>query len=210
MKRFILLAATLSVPLLLAAWPARAQNGDETTSPALFRIYYSPYFDGVVEKSPADPDGKYKSARVDKANKVDLEVILFGYIGLSVTRIPFYRTFKNSMGQTVEEHAEIRSGNLTLYARESRHNAWNLFVGTGVGHIDEYRIKIDGARIGKKDPLLRDYSLRRNFAGLEYTFDRLGIRYEFTQNIAERKTGDGRSATLEQTIQYLTFYIPLN
>ena len=199
----------IAIPIvgLVLAW-ASPLLADEPS--AYFRLYYAPYFTGTVEQSPADPDGDYRDEEVDSAHKVDVELILFKYIGISATRIPFRRKFENADGQTVEESAEQRAVNLTLYAMASRHNSWNLFIGGGMGSIDTYRIKVDRDRVGRKDALLRDYKYQRTFAGVEYTFDRLGIRLEFTRESAERETNDGRKAKLKQTFQYLTFYIPFN
>ena len=199
----------IAIPIvgLVLAW-ASPLLADEPS--AYFRLYYAPYFTGTVEQSPADPDGDYRDEEVDSAHKVDVELILFKYVGISATRIPFRRKFENADGQTVEESAEQRAVNLTLYAMESRHNSWNLFIGGGMGSIDTYRIKVDRDRVGRKDALLRDYKYQRTFAGVEYTFDRLGIRLEFTRESAERETNDGRKAKLKQTFQYVTFYIPFN
>ena len=205
MKSFQKIAIPIAGLVLAWASPLLAEEPS-----AYFRLYYAPYFIGMVEQSPADPDGDYRDEEVDSAHKVDVELILFKFIGISATRIPFRRKFENADGQTVEESAEQRAVNLTLYAMESRHNSWNLFIGGGMGSIDTYRIKVDGDRVGRKDPLLRDYKYQRTFAGVEYTFDRLGIRLEFTRESAERETNDGRKAKLKQTFQYVTFYIPFN
>ncbi|MCH8842550.1 MAG: hypothetical protein IID61_06170 [SAR324 cluster bacterium] len=199
----------IAIPVvgLMLAW-ASPLLAEEPS--AYFRLYYAPYFTGTVEQSPADPDGDYSGKEADRAYKVDVELILFKFIGISATRIPFHRKFENADGQIVDESAEQRAVNLTLYATASRHNSWNLFIGGGLGSIDEYRIKVDRKRVGRKDPLFRDYKYQRTFAGVEYTFDRLGIRLEFTRESAERETNDGRKARLKQTFQYITFYIPFN
>ena len=173
-----------------------------------YRLYYSPAFVSQIDRTPYDTDGKYDSERADMANKVELELILFRYFGISATRIPFYRQFKNKEGETVDEHAEEQFFNMTLYATESRHNSWNVFIGTGWGNLGEYRIKVNNERVDEA-PLHRDLQLRRNFIGFEYTFDRLGVRIEANQITARKETG-GEKAELRQMFQYLTFYIPFN
>ena len=172
------------------------------------RLHYSPAFSSQIARTPADPDGKYSSEKADLANKVEFELILFRYFGVSAARIPFYRHFIDNDGQRVDEHAEEVMYSATLYATESRHNSWNVFIGTGWGEIAEYRIKVDGER-EDKGPLHRHMPLRRNFIGAEYTFDRLGVRLEANQISADKSSG-GEKAELEQQFVFLTFYIPFN
>lgn len=207
MKRGVLPLLLIAAALLAVPGPARAQD-DGAPPAALFRIYYSPYFAGTVERSPADPDGDFTDEPPDLAHKVELEAILWGHLGLSVGRTPFYRKFQDDQGRLVDEHAEERYANLTLYARRSAHNQFNLFLGAGQGTIAEYRVKGDGQRTDQA-PLHRDLDLQRQFAGVEYTFDRLGVRLEAVRTHAENEEA-GRKTELDRTMQYLTFYIPLN
>jgi hypothetical protein len=193
----------VALGLLLCAGSALAQEPANIQ----YRIYYSPAFSSQIMETPADPDGKYSGERADLAHKVEIELILFRYIGVSAARIPFYRQFQNKAGEQIDEYAEERMYSLTLYATEARHNSYNVLIGTGLGDIPEYRIKVDGVR--QDDPLNRNLALRRNFIGVEYTFDRLGVRLEFDQITASNEAG-GQKARLRQTFQFLTFYIPLN
>lgn len=190
--------------LVCAAAPAFAQPAPN----AQLRLYYSPYFSGQVDKSPADPDGSYSDEKADDAHKVELEVILYRHFGLSAARIPFHRNFKNKDGDTVDESAEERMYSLTLYATESRKDSWNVFAGTGWGEISRYLIRVNNVREDEA-PLHRDLQLRRNFAGFEYTFDRLGVRVEADQIMASRES-NGQKAKLEQQFLFLSFYIPFN
>lgn len=172
------------------------------------RLYYSPAFSSEIGKTPADPDGTYRDKKANEAQKVEFELILFRYVGVSAARIPFQRRFIDNAGVSVDESAEERMFSVTLYATESRPDSWNLFAGTGWGEISQYRIHLDGVRQDQA-PLHRDLQLRRNFAGFEYTFERLGVRVEVNQ-IAGLRESAGQSAKLEQQFLFLTFYIPFN
>jgi len=173
-----------------------------------YRLYYSPAFSSHIDKTPFDTKGKYGDEPADAANKIEAEVVMFKYFGLSVARIPFYRQFKDNDGRNIDEYGEENLYSVTLYATEVRHSSWNVFFGTGWGSIPEYRIRIDGKREDRA-PLDRDLQLRRIHGGIEYTWDRLGVRIEVNQ-ITARKDSGGEKAQLDQVFQYLTFFIPFN
>jgi hypothetical protein len=173
-----------------------------------YRLHYSPAFTSHIDKTPFDTTGKYGDEPADMANKIEAEVVMFRYFGLSVARIPFYRQFKADGGQSVDEHGNENLYSVTLYATQVQHDSWNLFIGTGWGSIPEYRIKIDGERVDTA-PLDRNLQLRRVHGGIEYTWDRLGVRLEVNRITAREKSG-GQKAELDQVFQYLTFFIPFN
>lgn len=202
--RSLLLA---TVAGLLAAAPALAQNGEPSV---FYRLYYSyaPYFQGDVKETPADPKGNFDDEPLDWSDKLELEAVVWGHLGFSVTRLRWAREFFNNQGDKINESAQAHLANLTLYASEMRHDAWNLFIGIGYGELPKYRIKVNSRRVDES-LLHRNLIVRRNFAGVEYTFERLGVRYEINQITAENSSGD-QTAEFDGMIQYLTFYIPLN
>ena len=190
---------------LVCAAPAWAQDDGGSV---YYRIHYAPYFVGELEKSPADPQGQYQSEMVDQADKLELELVFARHLGISASRIRFAREFQNSAQQKVNESASALMLNATLYGSPVQHNAWNLLLGAGYGTIGEYRIKVDGVR-QDQSPLHRNIIARRIFAGIEFTFDRLGIRYEFNQIEAEKSSGR-KDTELSGVFQFVTFFIPLN
>lgn len=205
-----LTARTWFTPLALAAvvaWAAPAWAQDDGGS-VYVRIHYAPYFVGELEKSPADPQGQYESEMVDQADKLELELVFLRHLGISASRIRFAREFENGAQQKVNESASALMLNATLYGSPVRHNAWNMLLGIGYGTIGEYRIKVDAVR-QDESPLHRNLTVRRIFAGIEFTFDRLGIRYELNQIEAEKSSGS-KKTELSGVFQFVTFFIPLN
>lgn len=216
------LAAPRSILLLLLVLPslaslpsqASAQAGD---SPVMFRFYYSSWMSGKVEASPADPAGVLKDeARLNQNLKSELEAIFLGHVGLSFSRLKMHRDYLDTRGLTagcagiscfVDENAVHETFNLTLYGREVEHDKFNLFLGAGGGKAD-YDYSIDGAR-QVNDDLYKDMSVERTFAGVEYSFQRIGFRLEISR-VRASKTFQGTEAVLEETFQYFTVFIPLN
>lgn len=189
--------------LALLATGASAQDASH-----LVRLYVSPANQGQVRETPADPDAELAEEAVPLARKADLELILWRRLGLSVTRQSVVRRFELSDGREVKDRSVSTAYNLTLYALQSRHNAFNLFLGGGTGAVEEYEARVDGEPLNL-EPFDRGLPLRRAFAGIEYTFRRLGVRLEVVREQAHREKDD-READLNQTLQYLTFYIPFN
>ena len=201
------IAAGLILPGLLAGLALSTAHG-QTMEGTAYRLNYSPYFWGDLAKSPADPKGRQEDERLDFADKLEAEVIFVGHLGLSASRIRFAREFEDSNGSRINESGRATTVNLTLYGSAISHNAWNLFIGAGYGAIQEYRIKQDTVRVDQS-PLHRNIPLWRGFAGIEYSFDRLGIRYEINQFRAKRTSSSGK-AELEAMVQFVTFFIPFN
>jgi hypothetical protein len=198
----------------LAGWPAPAAAQE---SSAYYRFYYSSWMQGRVEKSPLDPSGALTDERKLTQNiKAELEVILAGHFGLSFSRQKLHRGFRDEAGAipactappcSVEENAVQQSLNLTLYARAVEHDKFNLFLGGGTGSAD-YSYAVDGVDLS--DPELHDgQSLARWFAGMEYSFERIGFRLE-ASTVRASKSFQGRDTELEETFQYFTVFIPLN
>jgi len=200
MKR---LAFLLPLALLLCLPQAvRAQ-----VAPQL-RLYYAPFATGSVSKSPLDPDGTHSGEGIDRATKGAIELILWRRIGIGGTRQVVGREFTVG-GSTYEETSVQYSADLTLYVFENRPDAFNLFIGGGQGAVERYRFKIDGVRQDTTNPsLYRNMPLTRTFGGIEYTWQRIGMRLE-TSRIAASRTVEGEKASIEQSIVNLTFYIPI-
>ena len=197
-------ALALAAGMVCAA-PAWAQDDGGSV---YYRIHYAPYFVGNLEKSPADPQGRYQSETVDQADHLELELVFLRHLGISASRIRFAREFENGAQQRVNESASALLLNATLYGSPVQHNAWNILLGAGYGTIGEYRIKVDGVR-QDESPLHRNVDVRRIFAGIEFTFDRLGIRYELDQIEGGRSSGR-KKTELSGVFQFVTFFIPLN
>jgi len=204
MSRLAVATIVGALALLGAAAPARAEEPPNIQ----YRLHYSPAFRAQIERTPFDESGLYTDERADSAFKLEGEIVLFRYLGLSAARIPFYRQFRDDFGRFIEEYGKENLYSVTLYATEVRHSSWNVFAGVGWGEIPEYRIKVDGVRTDTS-PLHRGLQLQRMHGGLEYTFDRLGIRLEVNQ-ITAQKESEGDKAQLKQTFQFLTFFIPFN
>jgi hypothetical protein len=188
--------------LLLAAATAHADGN------ALLRFYYSPYAVGSIGKSPADPKGDVKSEAVDSTWKGDLELILWGHLGLSGSRQNVLRDFENSANQQVHEEWVQYSYNLALYLREAGYNRFNLYAGAGTGQVEKYRFSFDKVRL---DTRRRHTSmpLSRAFGGLDYTFERIGFRYEYSAVDVEKDT-PGFKDKISQAYQHIGFFIPFN
>ncbi|MBI4081323.1 MAG: hypothetical protein HY423_01805 [Candidatus Lambdaproteobacteria bacterium] len=202
MRTLYRIAALLLLLLLLATSTPAAEQG------TLYRIYYAPLVQGTVAESPLDPDGAYKAKPVSDGPKAAIEALFFRRLGLSGTRQTMSRKFTDSAGLEREETAVHLSLDLTLYAVESRHNGFNAFLGTGQGIVESYKFKIDGIRQDDSS-LYRNIAMTRLFAGIEYTFDRVGVRLEGAQIQARKEKAAGK-AVLDERLYNLTFYIPLN
>jgi hypothetical protein len=201
--RACVFAAALAAALVFAPGRPGAQEPPRFQ----FRLYYSPLFSSHIEKTPFDGSGRYDAEPADTAQKIEAEIIMFRYFGVSAARIPFYRDFKAD-GETVNEHAEEQFFSIALYATEVRHDSWNVFIGTGWGEVAQYQFKVDGVRQDTA-PLHRNIPLTRLYGGLEYTWERLGVRLEYNRITGENES-EGQKAKLDQTFQYLTFFIPFN
>jgi hypothetical protein len=187
--------------LMLAATTAQADGN------ALLRFYYSPYAVGAVSESPADPKGDKKNEAVDSTWKGDLELILWGHLGLSGSRQNVLRDFEVT-GVPVHEEWVQYSYNLALYLRAAGYNKFNLYAGAGTGQVEKYRYSVDKQRL---DTRRRHMSmpLTRTFGGIDYTFERIGFRYEYSAVDVEKET-PGFKDKLNQTYQHIGFFIPFN
>lgn len=208
-------AKTVLVALLLALalpWSARGQE------PSVFvRLYYSSWMLGKVRVSPLDPQGALtETQRLTQNPKAELEAIFLGRFGISFSRQKLHRGFQDTAGVTtgcatapcvVEENAVHEAFNLTLYGRRVAHDQFNLFIGGGAGKVD-YDFSSDGTRLDEAERH-KEMSLSRWFAGVEYSFDRIGFRLEWSRARA-RKSFQDQQAELDETFQYLTVFIPLN
>jgi hypothetical protein len=188
--------------LLLSAAAVRAESN------TLLRFYYSPNAMGTISKSPADPNGDKKSEAVDSTWKGDLELILWRRLGLSASRQNVLRDFDNAAGQAVHEEWVQYSYNLALYLREVNHYKFNLYAGGGTGVVEKYRYSFDKVR---QNTRARDQNmpLSRAFGGIDYTFERIGFRYEYSVVDVEKDTA-GFKDKLDQTYQHIGFFIPFN
>ena len=194
--------ALLLFCLIAVAATARA-DGD-----ALLRFYYSPYAAGTIGKSPADPSGKAKSEGVDSTWKGDLELILWGHLGLGGSRQDVLRDFENTAHQSIHEEWVQYSYNATLYLRRAGYNKFNLFAGAGEGQVEKYHYSVDKVRMNtpKRD---NNMPLTRTFGGIDYTFERIGFRYEYSRVEVEKDT-PGFKDKIGQTYQHIGFFIPFN
>jgi len=175
---------------------------------ALLRFYYSPYAVGSIGKSPADPNGDATSEAVNSTWKGDLELILWGHLGLSGSRQNVLRDYENSAKQQVHEEWVQYSYNLALYLRQAGYNRFNIYAGGGAGAVEKYRYSIDKVRM---DTRRRDMAmpLTRTFGGIDYTFERIGFRYEYSVVDVQKDT-PGFKDKISQTYQHLGFFIPFN
>ena len=208
-------AKTVLVALLFALalpWSARGQE------PSVFvRLYYSSWMLGKVRTSPLDPQGALtEEERLTQNPKAELEAIVLGHLGISFSRQKLHRGFQDTDGVTtgcatapcvVEENAVHEALNLTLYGRRVAHDQFNLFIGGGAGKLD-YDFSSDGTRLDEAERH-KEMSLSRWFTGVEYSFDRIGFRLEWSRARA-RKSFQDQQAELDETFQYLTVFIPLN
>lgn len=207
------LVAGAALAAALLGMPGAAEAQAEP--PALFRFYYSQWFTGRLNATPADPTGEFSDRSAASHARGDLEVILFQRVGLSFTRQKVDREYTDDRGIApgctapcaVDEASLQRFYNLTLYAWPSRHGAFNLFAGGGRGSAD-YQLKVDG--VPQDDSELHgSIPLRRWYGGVEYTFERIGFRLELMRVLGEEEKA-GQRAEIDQTFQYLTVYIPFN
>lgn len=201
--------------LLVLPCAAAAQEPD-----TFVRLYYSSWMEGKVRESPADPTGRFtEDATLSQNPLAGLEVIFLRRLGLSFVRQKMERTFEDETGLvagcaappcTIDERTVEQSLNLTLYAREMAHNQFNLFLGGGAGELDT-TYRVDGI-LQTHGELYDNLSLARWFAGLEFTFERIGFRLEWSRVEADKTLPDATpsSAGVEETFQYLTLVIPLN
>jgi len=189
--------------LLLAAGPSLAAEPQH-----LVRLYYAPSFTGVVNLSPADPNGAYTAEKVDRANMGEFEVMLWRRLGLSAMRHSFAREYTNRQNQNIWEYGVSLSLNATVYLARSEHDAWNLFAGYGEGVVEQYHYRVAGQDM--TDPSLhRNIPLVRRFYGVEFTFHRIGFRLEANELLARHRV-NGQNVVLNQRYQQLILYIPFN
>jgi hypothetical protein len=173
----------------------------------LLRFYYSPYAAGTIRESPADPQGDKKGEVVDSTWKGDLEVILWGRLGISGSRQNVLRDFEAG-GQPVHEEWVQYSYNLTLYLREAGYNRFNLFAGAGTGQVEKYRYSVDGTRLDTRKRHT-NLPLTRAFGGVDYTFERIGLRYEYSAVEVEKET-PGFTDRIKQAYHHIGIFIPFN
>ena len=203
------LCAALLLPPLLAVLltspaPAQAQSASH-----LARFYYSEMVAGQVQRTPLDPNGDYAGEPINSGAKGELEVILWRRVGVGASRQTVARKFVDAAGQDLRENWVQYSANVTLYALESRHDAFNLFIGGGVGSVERYKSSIDHVPQTIQG-LHTDLQLTRWLGGLEYTFDRIGIRLEVSGVAAAKSEGGQKAELAGQTYQHVSFYIPFN
>lgn len=182
-----------------------------------FRFYYSSWMDGEVAKSPLDPNGVFTGDQGLKKNrKTELELIFWGRVGLSGSRYYLNRQFTDQTGGTaicatppcdVTENGIFQTYNLTLYGSDVSHDQFNFFAGAGSGN-GNYEYYLDGV-LQDKGGLFTNLSTKRYFVGFQYTYQRIGFRFEINR-ITASKTFQGETAEVEETLKYLTVFIPLN
>ena len=90
---------------------------------------------------------------------------------------------------------------------EVSHDQFNFFLGAGSGNGD-YDYYLNGVRQDKM-ALFSNLATKRYFLGFEYTYQRIGFRFEINR-ITASKTFQGETAEVEETLNYLTVFIPLN
>jgi hypothetical protein len=187
---------------LLGVGASRAESNQ------LLRFYYSPAATGRILESPADPKGKDSGAAVDSTWKGDLELILFRRLGIGGSRQNVLREYQNSAHQAVHEEWVQYSYNLTLYLREAGYDRFNAFLGGGGGNVERYQFSFDKVR---QDTPKRDSNmpLTRWFGGIDYTFQHIGFRYEYSAVTVEKKT-PGFKDHLNQAYHHIGFFIPFN
>lgn len=195
---------TLALTLFTLAIVAATARADGNL---LLRFYYSPYAAGTIGESPADPKGDKKGEPVDSTWKGDLELILWGHLGVSGSRQNVLRDFEAG-GQPVHEEWVQYSYNLSLYLRKAGYNRFNLFAGAGTGQVEKYRYSVDGIRL---DTRKRHTSmpLTRVFGGVDYTFERIGFRYEYSAVEVEKET-PGFTDRIQQAYHHVGIFIPFN
>ena len=203
------------VLFFLLALPMTALAREE---PSVFaRFYYSSWMDGEVAKSPLDPNGVFAGSQgLEKNRKTELESIFWGRLGLSGSKFYLSRQFKDETGGTsicatppcdVIESGIFQTYNVTLYGNEVSHDQFNFFLGAGSGSGD-YDYYLNGVRQDRGE-LFSNLTTRRFFLGFEYTYNRIGFRFEINKRSAS-KTFQGETAEVEETLNYLTVFIPLN
>jgi len=186
--------------LCSAAGTARA---DEI---GLLRFYYSKWISGAMLKSPLDPEGQLAGKKLELLSKGEVELILWDHLGVSYTGQKIGR--KTRVGPSlVEEYSFQTFTSLTLYPFASRHNAFNLFIGAGRGQA-QFEVRVD--RVFQEDPLYKGIPLKRRFAGMEYTYERVGYRLEAMAVNGMKQAADGRVVEIIQRLGYFTMYIPFN
>jgi len=181
------------------------------------RFYYSNWMDGEMAKSPLDPNGAFTGDQAVNGNrKAEIELIFWQHVGLSGSKYYLSRHFSDQTGDTaicttppcdVIESGIFQTYNLTLYANAVSHGQFNFFAGAGKGSGD-YDYFLNGMRQDKGE-LFSSMATKRYFLGIEYTYDRIGFRVEINR-LSASKTFGGETAEIEETMRYLTVFIPLN
>src|SRR5262249_5010832 len=151
----------------------------------LLRFYYSPEAASVIHSSPADPKGKDSDQAADSTWKGDLELIFWGRLGLGASRQNVLREFDNSAGQKIQQEWEQFSYNATLSLREAGYNRFNVFAGAGSGQVEKYKYSVDDVRMDTRRRHMA-MPLSRTFGGIDYTFERIGFRYEYNSVQVEK------------------------
>lgn len=177
-------------------------------SSVLWRFYYSHAVNSEIERSPADPDGDFITTAPKTADKGVLEMILFRRAGISVTRQTVLRELDLTSGLEATEDWTQYMASLTLYAFEVKHNSFNIFIGAGAGAVERYNLRI-GGQTQPVPGIHKNMPLTTQFGGLEYSFERIGLRLEIARVNAE-KSSDTATAEIDQIYQFVTILIPLN
>ncbi|MFI5399742.1 MAG: hypothetical protein ACHQZQ_01655 [SAR324 cluster bacterium] len=198
--------AGLAFMMALLAGTAHAQQGDADAALRL-RLYVDALTVGSIDKTPADPDGRFSGSSFG-SDSATLEAILYGHIGLSISQQYEYRKYTNQAGLDTQENWVNTYYSLTGYLRSAGHDRANGFLGYSAGTVDRYTEKSNGTPVAPFNPA-RNLPLTRLFAGVEYTFERIGFRVEWVQSEASAKVS-GQKANLDQTLQVLSAYIPFN
>lgn len=203
--------------LLLAGFLSPRAVFAQENSSVLVRFYYSSWMDGKVDKSPLDPTGFFAADKTLAGNaKSELELIFFQHLGVSYSRQKLRRAFVDEFGNSaicaappcfVQESGDFKTINFTLYAFEAGGDSFNLFIGGGSGSGD-YFLDLNGQPQAPRE-VFKDLSVTRAFSGLEYAFERIGFRIEFSKLRAEKSVGI-ETAEIEESRQHLIVFIPFN
>lgn len=173
--------------------------------PPYWRLYYAYNTTGNLSFSPADPSRAFSGTPITCANKSELEVLLWGHLGLGIARQPWERQFLNG-ANVVDEQAEEWSSHATLYLRAASHNRFNAFLGAGQGHVERYQQRINGL-VQTNPANFSQMPINRTFFGIEYTWERIGMRLEWS---AVKAIPAGVAPAYEYHMQQLVLFIPLN
>jgi hypothetical protein len=201
------LGAAVAFALGLWAAPVWAQQASEVGPPLQLRLYVNALTAGKITKTPADPNGTF-SGNSFGSNGATLEFIILRHAGLSVSQQFEERHTTSPAGVDTKEDWVNTYYSLTAYVFATGHGRGNIFAGYSTGTVDRYTEKQAGMTVPPFNPA-RNLPLTRTFAGLDYTFNRIGFRAEWVQSEAADKIS-GQKVNLNQMLQVLSVYIPFN